>query len=111
MFLVAVRHAFRLLKSRKRTRFRGVFALGALDALLDLANGDQVLVEFLAVVAADLPGERPGVLQHEIEDAFLVALAPGQAFVAFALSVVAKEAFENQTRVGLLGHRCGAVAP
>ena len=72
---------------------------------LDFADAGQVLVELLLIAAAELPLERTGVVEDEIEDRPLLLAAELEVLAALARRAGAEEPLEDEPRIGLGGHR------
>ena len=87
-------------RSRARPSAVSFAARIARDALLDLADAGEILVELGPVAGADLPAQAGGLLADAVEDA-LVALA----------AAVVEEAVEGERGVDLHRHRRGRALP
>ena len=51
---------------------------GPLEALLDLANAGEILVELLAILGRQTAFHLPGVFHHEVEDGTLLGTTAPQ---------------------------------
>jgi len=80
-----------------------------LNARLDATNAREILVEFLAIVASELPLQRTRIIHHEIEQRLLRRLALTEIFRPLTLPTGAKQPLEYQTRIRFRrhGHRRG----
>jgi hypothetical protein len=85
---------------RVDVRIGGGQAFGSLDALLDFAQTAQVLVELLAVTPIEVAREPFGIIQDEIKDGLIFDPGTPEVLGALAGRAGAKEAFENQSRIG-----------
>ena len=96
---------------------RGVFgrghgeALGAFEALLNLADAGEVFVELLLVADAESGAELPGVGEDEVENALVRSLAADAGFGSFAGRAVGEQSLEDETWVHLGRERGGGSFP
>ena len=81
-------------------------AFGPFDALLDFAHAGQVLVEFLAVAAAEFAFDGVGVVQDEIQDGLLLFLPTVRFATRSAARTGAEKALEDQAWIGLGDNGC-----
>ena len=72
---------------------------GFLNALFDLADARQVLVQLLLIAAAQFFLQRAGVVEHEIEHRSLLLLPQLEARFAMPLRAGAEQPFEHQPRI------------
>ncbi len=112
VLLVAFGNALRHFVSGgdRRIRARHHF-LRFLDALFDLADRGEILIQLLLVAAADFRAQRFRVVEHEVEDALFVKGAPFGDFALLLRQLVGKEPLEDEPRIDLARHRRRFVAP
>ena len=84
---------------------------GVAEAALDVADGGEVLVEFLFVGGAELALEGLGVFEDEVEDALVVEFALGAGGVFFGAVAAGEEALEGELGVALGGEGRGFAFP
>ena len=88
----------------------GVLDRSPFNALLQLANRDEILIELALIVASQFLVQRCGIFSDEIENALVVAFASGSALILIFGGAVTEEAFKDLFRVHFFCVRRGLVA-
>ena len=94
-----------------RRRYLTVVLLCLLDALLDLPDSREVLLNLAAVRRSESSNELPRVLAHQVKDALAVARAPGAGFRIQAEVGRAEQTLEGHPWVDLRRHGRRGRAP